>query len=39
MGNGWEKEIIAARNAAHKAGKILDRMFGQVNHITKLKAK
>lgn len=31
----WEKEIAAARQAAEKAGEILNRMFGRVNKISK----
>lgn len=31
----WEKETAVARHAARTSGKILIRMFGQVNHITK----
>lgn len=31
----WEKEIAVARQAAKEAGKILNRLFGQVNQITK----
>ena len=31
----WEKEIAVAEQASRAAGKILDRMFGRVNHIVK----
>ena len=31
----WEKEIAVAEQAARAAGKILNRLFGQVNHIIK----
>ena len=31
----WEQEIAVAEEASRAAGKILDRMFGRVNHIVK----